>query len=84
MEIQIKNALPFSIAPKKIKHSGINLRKHEQICMMKVIKQLLAKKQKQINGGGIAVSIYGARATRHPEAKKPHKQQIKKKNEPSP
>lgn len=30
VETKIKNTIPFSIAPKKIKHSGINLKTHVQ------------------------------------------------------
>ena len=34
----LKNAIPFTVAPKNIKHLSINLTKMSGICMMKIIR----------------------------------------------
>jgi len=49
VEIKIKNVIPFSIAPKKIKHAGINLKKHGQDLYDKNYKVLIKEIKEDLN-----------------------------------
>lgn len=63
METKIKNATPLSIAPKKIKHSVINLKKHGQNIYDENYKVLMKEIKEDLNTCSVILWLWTENST---------------------